>query len=409
MSRGEYNRVAVALRDMGLRPGDLLQSEEQSLADCVEVAGLPVERVRTLLGRGAALGFAVESWSSRGLWVLSRGDDDYPTRLKERLGAAAPHLLFGAGDWNLLGGGGLAVVGSRDIDAAVQEFAAEIGVRCASERTQLISGGARGVDSIAMGAALEAGGTVVGVLADSLARAAVAGANRVGLRDGPLVMISANDPKAGFSVGFAMERNKFMYALSDWALVVSSARGTGGTWSGAIENLKKGWVPLFVREGVRVPEGNTALVAQGAHPFPARVSELPESLHEWLDRVERAEHTPVLAVEATLSPHAGAGFEQMHLLLDSVSLDAKESVEMPAMAAASPKGSRALTNEATALLAVLPQRFRRSDLMGLCPGITPSRFSALLSALKRRGLIEIVGSGGGPLWRLTDAKPAAHD
>lgn len=409
LSRGEYNKLALALRGAQLRPGDLLQSTEHGLAECVEVAGLFVDRVRALLGRGAALGFAVESWSSRGLWVLSRGDDEYPTRLRERLSGAAPHLLFGAGDWSLLAGGGLAVVGSRNVDAAAQEFAEEIGARCASERVQLISGGARGVDSVAMGAALEAGGTAVGVLADSLARAAVAGANRVGLRDGPLVMISANDPKAGFSVGFAMERNKFMYALSDWALVVSSARGSGGTWTGAVENLKKEWVPLFVRDGSHMPEGNAALLAQGAHPFPATVRELPDTLREWLDRVEQTGHAPLPGAEVTPLLGAGAAFEQMHLLPDSVSLEAREVVEPPARLAASPKkGSRALTDEAAALLVMLPPRFRRSDLVGLCPGITPSRISALLSALKLQGLIEIVG-GGGPVWRLTDVEPAADD
>ena len=42
------------------------------------------------------------------------------------------------------------------------------------------------------------------VLADSLARAAVAGKYRSALRDGRLVLISPYDPDAGFNVGNAM-------------------------------------------------------------------------------------------------------------------------------------------------------------------------------------------------------------
>ncbi|MBS3934137.1 MAG: hypothetical protein KGZ35_07255 [Truepera sp.] len=41
-----------------------------------------LERLQGLLGRGVALGFAVEKWTSQGLWIISRGDGRYPKRLK---------------------------------------------------------------------------------------------------------------------------------------------------------------------------------------------------------------------------------------------------------------------------------------------------------------------------------------
>jgi len=38
----------------------------------------------------------------------------------------------------------------------------------------------------------------------------------------------------------------------------------GGTWTGAKENLKKGWVPLWVKETQDEEAGNKAIVAGGA-------------------------------------------------------------------------------------------------------------------------------------------------
>jgi hypothetical protein len=73
-------------------------------------------------------------------------------------------------------------------------------------------------------------------------------------------------PEAGFNAGNAMGRNRYIYTLADQALVIDSALRSGGTWEGAVENLKHGWVPLYVRtpgEGA----GNAALVAEGALPF----------------------------------------------------------------------------------------------------------------------------------------------
>ena len=59
-------------------------------------------------------------------------------------------------------------------------------------------------------------------------------------------MVSPYHPTAGFSAGAAMGRNKLVYALSDVAVVVSSGQASGGTWTGASEALKAGWVPVLV-------------------------------------------------------------------------------------------------------------------------------------------------------------------
>jgi predicted Rossmann fold nucleotide-binding protein DprA/Smf involved in DNA uptake len=54
--------------------------------------------------------------------------------------------------------------------------------------------------------------------------------NREVLLESRLVLISPYDPKSGFNVGHAMQRNKLIYALADAALVVNADEGTGGTW-----------------------------------------------------------------------------------------------------------------------------------------------------------------------------------
>jgi predicted Rossmann fold nucleotide-binding protein DprA/Smf involved in DNA uptake len=188
-------------------------------------------------------------------------------------------LLYGCGKKQLLSQGGLAIIGSRDVDAAGEEFTKRAAASAAREEMQVVSGGARGVDQLAMLAALEAGGTVVGVLADSLLRSATSGKARESIQDGRLTLVSAFDPEAGFNVGNAMQRNKQIYALADFGLVVSSGYNEGGTWSGAIEQLEKlHLTPIFVRAGDDVPEGNRQLLRRDALPFPSEP--WPGSLRE---------------------------------------------------------------------------------------------------------------------------------
>src|SRR5207248_2013941 len=170
-----------------------------------------------------------------------------PKKLGDTLKRQAPPVLFGAGDPHLLGTAGVAVVGSRTINDAGIAFAREVGRKIAAAKCPVVSGGARGTDQLAMAAALEAGGKAFGVLADSLERTIRQPDLRQMLLDGQLVLLTPYMPSAGFSVGGAMGRNKIIYGLAEFAVVVSSDFQTGGTWAGAVEALKGGWCPVCVR------------------------------------------------------------------------------------------------------------------------------------------------------------------
>jgi len=264
----------------GWEPADLLGEENQAALD---EALVPIDnqRMKSLLGRGASMAIAVEKWINKGLWVLCRSDKDYPQRLKQHLKRNAPPILYGAGDQFLLSKGGLAVVGSRHIGQEAESFAREVGRAAAQSGMQLVSGAARGVDQTAMHGAFEEGGSVVGVMADSLLRAAISGKYREGIRSGQLVLISPYNPEAGFNVGNAMGRNKYIYALADYAVVVNSDYQEGGTWAGAEEELRRdSGRPVFIRVGPDVPRGNTELLKMGGRPIPG--SALRSNLRDFL-------------------------------------------------------------------------------------------------------------------------------
>jgi predicted Rossmann fold nucleotide-binding protein DprA/Smf involved in DNA uptake len=269
LTLGEYNSLAGLLRENQMRPADLLSPNGLNSLQSIPASRIDFGRVSALLERGVMLSLAVEKWTNQGLWILGRSDSQYPKRFKQILQHLAPAIIYGIGNIKLLSQGGLAIVGSRDVDAEGLDRTQRIARACATEEMQVVSGGARGVDTAAMLSALEAGGTAVGILADSLAKAAVAGKYRAAIKEDRLTLVSACDPNAGFNVGNAMGRNKYIYALADRALVISCSVGTGGTWAGAVEALEKiKNIPVFVRIDTAVPKGNRQLMKRGAIPFP---------------------------------------------------------------------------------------------------------------------------------------------
>jgi len=171
-------------------------------------------------------------------------------------------VLYGSGHRPLLGRGGVAIVGSRDVGDTDLAFTRQLAEQIALAGKSVVSGGARGVDETAMLAALEKEGTVIGVLANDLLKATLSRKYRRALQDHQLVLLSPFNPEARFNAGNAMARNKFIYCLADAAVVVHS--GTrGGTWTGALENLAGEWVPLWIKPSDDPEAGNRALVEKG--------------------------------------------------------------------------------------------------------------------------------------------------
>ena len=249
-------------------PRDLIGLTADEIDRSLDIGGDDAARYTRLLARGGQLAFELDRLRSRGIWVVTIADDAYPARLVERLGLDAPPVLFGSGDASVLDRGGIAIVGSRDADAAAVEFTERLAGAAALGGTPVVSGGARGIDVTAMRAAFAANGSVVGVLSEGVERRLREGNTRAAVASGHAVLVSPYHPGAAFSAAAAMGRNKIIYGLSDVAVVVSSAAGSGGTWTGALEAMEGDWVPVLVRNGPGVPDGNRALIGKGGAPFP---------------------------------------------------------------------------------------------------------------------------------------------
>lgn len=249
--------------------GGLGQILGQGVEGLVSSGGLTEDlarRISALTDRATALAFEVDQLEQTGIRTLTAFDEHYPRRWLARLGAKAPPLLHGAGALELLDTPGLGVVGSRDVSQKGGEVAKEVARLAAARDLPLVSGGARGVDQLAMDAAFEAGGAVVGILAESLLRKLKRPDVRRAVYEGSTVVCTPYSPDAPFSAGNAMGRNKLIYAQAELTVVVTSDDGTGGTWSGATEALKHGYGSVAVWRGDGEGPGNGPLQQHGAIP-----------------------------------------------------------------------------------------------------------------------------------------------
>ena len=264
VSDGDNTQGEAASIGLGALLGGL--SEEQLVGDWGLAAGLAA-RVARLMDRATAVAFELERLELSGIRTFTVFDEHYPRHWLTRLAAKAPPVLHAAGAVESLNTPGVGVVGSRNVSAAGAVVAERVAQCAANMNLPLVSGGARGVDQFAMNAALKAGGAVVGILADSLARKVKYPDVRRAIYDGNTLMCTPYGLNAPFNVGNAMGRNKLIYAQAVLTVVVASDHGNGGTWAGASEALKKNYGKVVVWRGDGEGPGNKTLQKLGATPL----------------------------------------------------------------------------------------------------------------------------------------------
>ena len=190
------------------------------------------ERIFTLLSREEELDYYLARGKKLGCVPVTRISDAYPPLLRYRLGLDAPGCLWTKGNLSLLSTPAIALVGSRDLQEPNRKFAEAVGLHAAKQGLTLISGNARGADQAAQNACLKAGGRVISIVADRLARHP--------LQEGVLY-VSEDDYDEAFSAHRAISRNRCIHAMGQVVFVAQASLEKGGTWDGTVKNLKHGW------------------------------------------------------------------------------------------------------------------------------------------------------------------------
>lgn len=210
--------------------------------------------------------FEIEKLNAKGIYIVTRADKNYPTYIKRKLGQQSPPLFYYCGDIGIANDDCIGFVGSRKIEDVDSAFTRKIVSICLKKGFSIVSGGAKGIDSISSEVVLEQGGVAIEYLSDGMNRKIKDGQVLQRIRDERLLLLSVVNPDAGFSVGTAMQRNKYIYAQSVGTVVVKSDFNKGGTWAGATENLRHKWAHTLCWKNDNY-KGNIELIARGAIPI----------------------------------------------------------------------------------------------------------------------------------------------
>ena len=213
------------------------------------------ERIVSLLSESERMRSYIMKGVRAGCMPITRITTGYPQLLHKRLGSDTPGVLWAKGEISLLEAPAIALVGSRELREENIAFAREVGRQAAVQGFVLVSGNARGADREAQEACLAAGGRVISIVADSLARQNVRK---------NVLYLSEDSYDLPFSTPRALSRNRLIHCMGRVTLVAQCRKEKGGSWDGSVNNLRHCWSPLYCFDDGS--EGANALMDRGASP-----------------------------------------------------------------------------------------------------------------------------------------------
>jgi predicted Rossmann fold nucleotide-binding protein DprA/Smf involved in DNA uptake len=289
-SNVKISQLIIKLSSLGLELRDLSHKTFEELKLLfypnreMDEKGLEViTQIMSLLSREGSMAFAFMELKKWGIEVLTKFDKEYPQRFIKELGSSAPALFYYAGNKELLKEKYIGFTGSRLKKTNTEDEA--ITKAWAHESIQqgygIVSGGASGIDSFSTQVAIQLKKPFIEWLSDSLIKRLQINAISLSLQHGNGLLLSESIPTAPFNVGFAMARNKFIYITAEKVIAIKAEytikgkEKSGGTWNGAIENLRSNYKKLYVINDANC-KGNVELIEMGGIPiakYPLEKSE----------------------------------------------------------------------------------------------------------------------------------------
>ena len=261
----EYSELAQKLIRAERTPKDLFDFSTDDFKSILGFNTDLIARVIRLMDRNASLIFKLSQYQNMCIKTVTRADINYPQKLKKKLSNTCPPIFYYAGDLSLLERQYIGYVGARTVTPEDADFAIQTVRKTVSLGYGVVSGGAKGIDTMSGKEALLNNGFTVEYLSDSLLKKLKKSDVVKNIQQRKLLLMTVSKPDAGFNVGMAMMRNRYIYAQSIGTVIIHSDLNKGGTWNGANENLKNGWCTTLCWD--HPYPGNQALIKNGAVPI----------------------------------------------------------------------------------------------------------------------------------------------
>jgi predicted Rossmann fold nucleotide-binding protein DprA/Smf involved in DNA uptake len=271
------NLIIKFYHESGMPPEVFFNLTENEWKNKFELSIKELEDLNVARSELANNAFIAEKLHNEGYELIPIVSPEYSKTLKESFKNGAPTLLYIKGNKQIMSEKSIAIVGSRNASEISLQFTDNIAKLASKEFKVVVSGFAKGVDKQALDSALIYKGQSIIVLPQGILTFGSGFKTYYRqITDGDLLVVSIFQPKTPWQTELAMARNPIIYGLASEIYVAESSE-SGGTWSGALDGIRKGRRVLVRKPGSEEKNANELLIRKGALAVDFNGNIIPET------------------------------------------------------------------------------------------------------------------------------------
>ncbi len=253
--------------------------------DLQNVSGVGAKLAQSIIQSSSTIDVdqQIEIAANNNVHILLESHDDYPPLLKEI--HDPPGVIFSLGKLQSIDQLAVAIVGTRHATNYGKQQAKQLATQLALAGITVVSGLARGIDTVAHQSALAAGGRTVAVLANGVLKPYPPEntelAQQIAAQGCVLSEVTPTQPPRS---GMFPQRNRIISGLTLGTIVIEAA-----TRSGALITARHAWEQN--REVFAVPGPVDSRMSQGPHQLIRDGAKLVTSIDDVLEELGPLAHT----------------------------------------------------------------------------------------------------------------------
>ncbi len=244
LNTNQYHQLEFKLTHSTLKqPSGLLNCSLEDMQIQLVITKDEAMQIQTRLTLIQDVIMKLSEYERKGMGMITKFENDYPSVLFTRLKKHAPLILYYTGEYQLLNEDAVSVAGPITCSDQVLDNTKLVVDKIRKEGYHLMTSESKGCENVALMHHLKQGGKAIVFVASHLDLRRIEYGKY--LKNKQLLLVSHLYPECDYDVVEAIIRNSLIYALSQTSFIIHSEVNTGSLWFSAMQNLKQRWSKIL--------------------------------------------------------------------------------------------------------------------------------------------------------------------
>lgn len=247
LTKEKINKIINFASENNISISKVLKFDESKFQELFSFSKEDIQEVLKAKDNLGNSSFLLEDITSKGIYLITVLDEEYPKKLKENLSIdELPPMLFCKGNTDLLNEKHISIVGGKNANEISIEFAKNITKKAAKNGQVVVSGYEKTIDKAIIESTINNGGRAIILLSQGILLFQIPNEYYEYYTDGNILILSIHTPNSKWDNNKTIETEKIKFAFGD-EIYIADVKHEDEIWNSTVA-IKNKTENIFVRQ-----------------------------------------------------------------------------------------------------------------------------------------------------------------